>query len=149
MMLLLVAMCWCREKIYIPSKFTFLRILHRNRAQNIIQCHDNNIWKQMCIKKYLIVLRPIFDTTYKGKKQVEIYMWALHHELVLFLQSRNFFAMYQIIRSKGTSWAGPRHEGSKWKQPGLNMLEHYSAGAKNRYLQFSFVKSLWSNIMLW
>ena len=22
----------------------------------------------MCIKKHLIVLRPIFDTTYKGKK---------------------------------------------------------------------------------
>ena len=43
------------------------------------------------LKNYLIVLRPIFDTTYKGKKQVKIYMWALHHELVLFQKSRNCF----------------------------------------------------------
>ena len=43
------------------------------------------------LKKYLIVLRPIFDTTYKGKKQVKIYMWALHHKLVIFQQSRNCF----------------------------------------------------------
>ena len=34
---------------------------------------------------------PIFNTTYKGKIQVEIYMWAVHHELVLFQQSRNYF----------------------------------------------------------
>ena len=45
----------------------------------------------MCIKKYLIVLIPIFDTMYKGKKQVKIYMWALHQELVLFLQIMNCF----------------------------------------------------------
>ena len=37
--------------IYIPSKWTFFRILHQNRAQNIIQYHDKNIWKQMCITK--------------------------------------------------------------------------------------------------
>ena len=36
-------------------------------------------------------MRPIFNTTYKGRKQVEKYMWALHHKLVLFLQSRNYF----------------------------------------------------------
>ena len=41
------------------------------------------------LKNYVIVLRPIFDTTYKGEIQVEIYMKALHHELVLFQQSRN------------------------------------------------------------
>ena len=35
-------------------------------------------------------MRPIFDTTYKGGKQVEKYTWALHHELVLFLQIRIF-----------------------------------------------------------
>ena len=34
---------------------------------------------------------PIFDTTLKGKKQVKKYMRALHHESVLFLQSRNLF----------------------------------------------------------
>ena len=27
------------------------RILHRNRAQNITQYHDNNIWKHICIKQ--------------------------------------------------------------------------------------------------
>ena len=42
-------------------------------------------------KIYVIVLRPIFNTTYKGKKQVEKYMWAIHHELFLFQQSRNCF----------------------------------------------------------
>ena len=53
-------------------------------------------------------MRPIFSTTYKGKKQVEIYMLALHHELVLFQQSRNCFFMYWRVRLKGSSWAGPR-----------------------------------------
>ena len=41
------------------------------------------------LKNDIIVLRPIFDITYKGKKQVEIYMWALHPEFFLFQQSRN------------------------------------------------------------
>ena len=45
----------------------------------------------MCIKNYVIVLRPIFGWTYKGKKQVKIYMWDLHHELVLFQKSSNCF----------------------------------------------------------
>ena len=40
---------------------------------------------------YVIVLRPILDTMYKGKKQAEIYMRAPHPELVLFQQSRNCF----------------------------------------------------------
>ena len=58
------------------------------------------------LKLYVIVLIPIFDTTYKGVIQVEIYMRALHHELVIFQQSRDFFAMYHRMRSKRTSWAG-------------------------------------------
>ena len=33
-------------------------------------------------------------------------------------------------------------EGSKGNQPGLNMLEHYAAGANTRYLQLRFVKIL-------
>ena len=45
----------------------FFRILHQNKVQNIIQYHDNNIWKHMCIKIHVIVLRPIFDTRYKEK----------------------------------------------------------------------------------
>ena len=48
--------------------------------------------KNICVlKNYAIVLRPIFDTSYKGEKQVEICMWDLHHGLVLFQQSRNYF----------------------------------------------------------
>ena len=43
------------------------------------------------LKKYVIVMRPIFDNTYKGEIYVEIYMRALHHELVLLQQSRNCF----------------------------------------------------------
>ena len=66
-------------------------------------------FENRCVLKFcVIVLRPIYDTTHKGKKQVKIYVWDLHHELVLFLQSRNFFAVYQRMILKGTSWAGPR-----------------------------------------
>ena len=39
----------------------------------------------------VIVLRPIFDNTYKGEIQVKIYMGYLHHELVLFQKGRNYF----------------------------------------------------------
>ena len=91
MVLLFVAVCWWWVNIYKPYKWTLFRIMHQNRVQKTIQWHDNNIWKQMLIKNYVIVLRPIFDTTYKGEIQVEIYMWALHHELVLFQKSRNCF----------------------------------------------------------
>ena len=36
-------------------------------------------------------MRPIFDPTYKKKKQVEKYIWSLYHELVLFQKIRNCF----------------------------------------------------------
>ena len=45
----------------------------------------------MCIKTYPIVMRPILDTTYKQKKQIENYILALYQKLVLLLKSRNFF----------------------------------------------------------
>ena len=49
-------------------------------------------FENRCVLKCcVIVLRPIFNTTYKGDIKVEIYMRALYHELVLFQQSRNFF----------------------------------------------------------
>ena len=121
MVLLFVAVCWCRVNRYKPYKWTLFRIMHQNRVQNIIQCHDNNIWKQMCIKKYVIVLIPIFDTTYIGEIQVKIYMWALHHELVLFQQSRNCFAMYQRRILKGASWAGTRLS-PKWLKTNLTKI---------------------------
>ena len=50
------------------------QILHQNRVQKIIQCHDNNI-KNICVLQvYVIVMKPIFNKTYKGKKKVKIYM---------------------------------------------------------------------------
>ena len=49
-------------------------------------------FENICVlKTYVIVLRHIFDTTYKGEIQVGIYMRALHHELVLFQKSRDCF----------------------------------------------------------
>ena len=49
-------------------------------------------FENRCVLKiYVIVLRPIFDNTYKGEIEVEIYMRALHHELILFQQIRNCF----------------------------------------------------------
>ena len=63
----------------------------------------------MCIKNYLIILRPIFDATYKGenrpKNKCELYItnWSYSYKVGI------VFIMYQIMRSNGTSWAGPRH----------------------------------------
>ena len=79
-------------------------------------------FENRCIlKNYVIVLIPIFDNTYKGEIQVEIYMWALHHELVLFQKVGIVFAMYQRMRSKGTPWAGTilnlhHNDGVKWPE---------------------------------
>ena len=58
------------------------------------------------IKNYLIVLRPFFDTTYKGKNRpkntCEIYItnWYYSYKVGL--------AMYQSMRPKRTYWAEPR-----------------------------------------
>ena len=60
--------------------------MHQNRVQNIIQYHDNCFENRCVLKNYVIVLRPIFYTTYKGEIQVDIFMRALHHKLVLFQQ---------------------------------------------------------------
>ena len=66
-------------------------------------------FENICVlKNYLILLRPIFDTTYKGKNSLiytcEIYItnWSYSKKVGI------FFAMYQIMISRGTSWAGPR-----------------------------------------
>ena len=49
-------------------------------------------FESICVlKRYVTVLRLIIDTTYKREIQVEIYLRALHHELVLLKQSRIFF----------------------------------------------------------
>ena len=53
------------------------------------------------LKNYLIVLIPIFDTMHKRKNQAVKYMWDLHHELVLFLQSTNCFCYVTDNDTKG------------------------------------------------
>ena len=61
------------------------------------------------LKTSLIVLRPIFDTTYKWKNRSknthEFYIknWSYSYKVGI------VFALYQKLRSKGTSWAGPHH----------------------------------------
>ena len=47
--------------------------------------------KRCVLNIYVIVLRPIFNTTYKGEIQVKVYMIYLHQELVLFQESRTCF----------------------------------------------------------
>ena len=91
MVLFFIAVCWCRINRYKPSKWTLFRILHQNRVQNIIECHNNNIWKQMCIKILCYSTETYLWYNVQREKQVEIYMWDPHHELVLFLQGRNYF----------------------------------------------------------
>ena len=57
----------------------------------------------MCIKNPSYIMRPIFDTTYKGKKQVkntfEIYITNCSYSYKVGI----CFAMYQIMRLNGTS----------------------------------------------
>ena len=50
MVMLLGAVCWCRENTSLPTKCTLFHLLHQTKAQILIQCHDNNIWKRMYIK---------------------------------------------------------------------------------------------------
>ena len=50
MVLLFVTVCWFWVNRYKPNKWTFFRILHQNKVQNIFQWNYNNSWKHMCIK---------------------------------------------------------------------------------------------------
>ena len=62
------------------------------------------------LKNHLIVTRLIFDTTYKGgnrsKYTCEIYInnWSNCYKVGA------VFTIYQIMRSKGISWAGPHQQ---------------------------------------
>ena len=65
--------------------------------------------KRYVLKNYIILLIPIFDTTYKGKNRsknkCELYItnWSYYYKIGI------GFAMYQRMGLKGTSWARPRH----------------------------------------
>ena len=68
-------------------------------------------FENTCVLKiHVIVLRPIFDTTYKGKKRskytCDIYIrnWSYNYKVGI------VFDMYKRMRPKGTTWAGPRHK---------------------------------------
>ena len=67
-------------------------------------------FENICVlENYLIVLRPIFDTTHKGKNWpkytfgIYITNWSYYNKEGI------VFAMYQRMIPKGTSWAGPHH----------------------------------------
>ena len=67
-------------------------------------------FKNRCVLNiYVIVLKPFFDTMYKREKRskstCELYITNCSHSYKVGI----VFAMYQIMRSKGTYWAGPRH----------------------------------------
>ena len=49
----------------------------------------------MCIKKLCYSTETFLRYNVQMEKQVEKYTWYLHHELVLFLQSRIFFRCVQ------------------------------------------------------
>ena len=84
------AMCWCRDNIYMTKKCVLFQILHQTRAHITIQCHDNNIWKHMCIKTLYYSTETFIWSNVQRKETGWKYIWALYHELVLFLQSRIF-----------------------------------------------------------
>ena len=107
MVMLLGAVCWWRENRYIPTKCTLFQILHQTRAQNTIQCHYYRIWNICVIKFCFIVLRPIFDQTHKGKQVENTYDLYIKNWSYCY-KAGIVFAMYQRMRSKGTSWAAPQ-----------------------------------------
>ena len=101
MVLFIVSVCWYRGNRYITSECKFFWVLHQNRAQNIIQCHDNKIWKHMCILKISYSTETYLRYNVQRIKMGQKYMWDPHHELVLSLQSRNCFRCVPDNEIKG------------------------------------------------
>ena len=106
--LLLVSMFWGRVNIYKHSKWRFSQILHQIMVQKIIQCHENNIWQQMCIIIYANVLLSIIDTHRKGKIRskcsCKLYItnWSFSKKVEIFVLCnrewywRGHLGMYQV-----------------------------------------------------
>ena len=116
--------CFCmlmQGKIYIPTNCTLSQILHLNRSQNIIQYHDNNIWKQMCIKKVSYSTETYLQYNVHREKNVKKYMWALYHELFLFLQSSNCFCYVPDNDIKGDILVWTT---SQWSLPTTTFKNH-------------------------
>ena len=62
----------------------------------------------MCIKILCYSTDTYLQYNIQGGNLGQYLMWSLPHKLVIFQQSGNFFAVFQIMRSKWTSWAGTR-----------------------------------------
>ena len=60
----------------------------------------------MCIKKLRYITETYIQYIVQREKNVEIYLLALHHKFVLFLQSRNSFLYVQDNEIEGDilSW---------------------------------------------
>ena len=100
MMMLLVSMFWCRRNKYKPSKWTFFQILHQNRVQNIFQCYDNNISKQMCIKTLCYSTDTYLQLNVQREKQFLIFWnrsnsWCRAHMYIL-----TFFPFVRSIEDR-------------------------------------------------
>ena len=97
-------------KLIYTFKMYILQILHQNRAQNIIQCHDNNIWKQMCIKKLSYSTETYLWYNVQGgersKNTCELYIPNFSYSYKVGI----VFAMYQNMRLMGESLSGTRHK---------------------------------------
>ena len=99
------------------------------------------------LKFYVIVLIPIFDTTYKGKNRskytCELYItnWSYSYKVGI------VFAMYQIMRPKGKSWAGPRHSWST--NHGVSRNPFMSAPYPTVYFALHACKSSYDCTITW
>ena len=79
-------------------------------------------------KIYLIVLIPVFDTTYKKINRPKN-TWAINQELVLFLQSRNCFCYVPEIDIEGDilGWNPFNITDRKWRQTKLMREKTFSS----------------------
>ena len=97
-----------RVKRYKYSKRAFFRILHQDRVQKLFNVMITTFENRYVLKIYVIVLRSIFDTTYKGKNRskytCDVYITNLSYSNKIGI----VFAMYQRMRSKVKYCDGPR-----------------------------------------
>ena len=102
------AVCWCRGERYISTKCTLFQIIHQTRSPNIIRCHDNNIWKQICIKNLSCSTDTyLWSNIQRKERSRKIYMSSIS-QIGHIPKKYELFYVYHIMISKGTYWAGPR-----------------------------------------
>ena len=119
-----------------PYKWTLFWLLHQNRIQKIIQYHDNKIWKRCVLKIYLVILRPIYNSTYKGGYRY-IFSWELYITNWTYSNKVGIdFTLYNRIRSKRRHWDGTRpnqvYIAIKWRRHILVTQRNYMNCNTNR-----------------